>query len=145
MRRSTYPFIGARWSDPGADGALVRADAVTDMQRVTPHGWLVQSASQGGIEYAVTSNGSTTCTCQDATRHGHICKHGYAVLLLRHLRRDVNKPRCRHAYHYVHGEGYAVVRTQGTVEFWPGGRARSLTCDREDVTLGPVVSPAVWR
>ena len=114
----------------------MRADAVTDCTRLT----------QRGTEYAVTSGATTTCTCADAVRHGHLCKHGFAVLLVRALRREANKPRCHLAEHLAYGAGYAVVRRQGQIAFWPGTSHREIRCTPEDLTaFGPVASPPVWR
>src|SRR5262244_3222424 len=90
--------------------ALVRADAVVDMTHFEAHGWHVQSQSTAQTWYHVVSNGTTVCTCKDYERHGHICKHGYAVLLTRAVRREVDKPRCLQAYHWYLGEGYAMER-----------------------------------
>ena len=85
--------------------ALVRADAVVDYAHITPDAWTVQSASDPESRYTVVSNGTTTCTCADYVQRQHLCKHGYAVLLTRALRREVHKPRCRQAYHWYLGEG----------------------------------------
>lgn len=68
--------------------ALALAGAVRDLTHLRPRWYAVQSASDAGIEYDVVSNGQTVCNCQDyelhaTTTNGHICKHGWAVLLVR--------------------------------------------------------------
>jgi hypothetical protein len=125
--------------------ALVRADAVVDMTHVQAYGWQVESQSEPERWYHVVSNGTTTCTCADYVQRQQCCKHGWAVLLLRALRREVNKPRCRQAYHWYLGEGYAMERGQGLVEWRASGTAHGIICTREDVTLGAVEAPGVWR
>jgi len=125
--------------------ALVRADAVTDYADITPYAFTVQSASDPDQRYSVASKETTICTCKDYERHGSTCKHGWAVLLVRAVRREVNKPRCRQAYHWYLGEGYAMLRGGGRVEWRASGTAEGLLCTHDDVTLGAVAAPGVWR
>jgi len=125
--------------------ALVRADAVTDYTHITPYAFTVQSASDPEQRYSVASRSTTVCTCKDYERHLTTCKHGWAVLLTRAVRREVNKPRCRQAYHWYLGEGYAMERGSGLFEWRASGTAHGIMCKRDDVTLGAVEAPGVWR
>jgi SWIM zinc finger len=121
---------------------LVRADAVTDLTHVTPCTWSVTSAANPTQTYTVVSRQTTTCTCPNYAAYGFLpgyaCKHGWAVLLVRALRREANKPRLRHAYHMASGEeGHVRLLGQGRAEFFPGGRKYSFVCQRDELCIGP--------
>jgi hypothetical protein len=120
---------------------LVRAGLVTDMTRALAHTYTVGSEADPETIYAVVSNGETTCTCKDAVYRQSICKHGFAVLLVRSARRDFRPtPRYRHACYLVTGaEGYARTCGDSMIEFHPGGHEKSFEAPRHDFTLGPWV------
>lgn len=128
--------------------SLVLADAVTDLTRMIPHTYTVASQTDPRQHYDVVSNGSTVCQCPDYARHatpegGYLCKHGFAVLLVRAARRDALKPRLRHAYHMASGdEGHCRVLAGGRVVFHPGGHKYSVVCMRDEVCIGPLVNAA---
>src|SRR5262245_16310931 len=129
-----------RYIERGAE--LVRADAVTDMRHLEADTFTVRSAVDPSTLYYVTSNGVTTCDCPDFRSHERLCKHGWAVLLVRAIRKEANRPRLRHGYHMASGEeGYCRRLPQHRAEFWPGGHTYSFVCDRDDVCIGPVVQP----
>jgi SWIM zinc finger len=123
--------------------ALVNADAVTDCQRLLPRLFRVRSASHTDVVYDVVSNGQTTCTCQDYAQHTwsdphYLCKHGFAVLLVRSLQRDVGFNRMVHAYHMASGEeGHARRLVGNRAVFHPGGHKYSVVCDANELCFGP--------
>ena len=126
--------------------ALVFDDAATDMQMVKPRWFTVRSAADPTTLYDVFSNGETVCSCPDYQAHGmagnqYVCKHGWAVLLVRAARREVRSPRLRHAYHMASGEeGHCRHLSDGRVAFYPGGHKYNFVCMREEVCIGPYVN-----
>jgi SWIM zinc finger len=127
--------------------ALVKADAVTDCQRLLPRLFRVRSASHTDVVYDVVSNGQTTCTCQDYAQHTwndphYLCKHGYAVLLVRSLQRDVGFNRMVHAYHMASGEeGHARRLVGNRAVFHPGGHKHGFVCSAAELCFGPPLAP----
>jgi hypothetical protein len=126
--------------------ALVEADAVTDMRRIRPDWFTVRSASNPATVYDVYSRGHTVCTCPDYGRHAidntdYLCKHGWAVLLVRSLQRTVGHTRIVHAHHWYYGEGHARRLVGNRAVFQPGGHVRRFLCDLADLSLGPPVQP----
>jgi hypothetical protein len=126
---------------------LVRADAVTDLTHVTPRTWTVTSAQDPTQTYTVQSAQETSCSCPNYAAYGFLpgyaCKHGWAVLLVRALRREANQPRLRHAYHMQSGEeGHVRLLGAGRAEFFPGGRKYSFVCQRDELCIGPHVQPS---
>src|SRR4029077_18004866 len=124
--------------------ALVETDAVTDMRRVRADWFTVRSASVPALVYNIYSRTHTTCTCQDYARHvindpAFLCKHAYAVLLVRSLQRDVGHSRVVHAYHWYHGEGHARRFGGNRAVFQPGGHARQFICEIDELSLGQPV------
>jgi len=120
--------------------SLVLQDAVSDTTLLAPHTYTVRSQGQPWRQYTVVSNGTTTCTCPDFERHQALCKHGFAVLLVRSARRAALQPRLRHAYHLVSGEeGHCRVLAGGRVVFFPGGHTYAFVCTQDEVCIGPHV------
>lgn len=127
--------------------ALVQADAVEDRTRLRPRWFRVRSSRDPQTTYDVISNGTTTCTCVDYQRHAtetlaYLCKHGWAVLLVRAARRDSQDPRLRRAYHMVRGEeGHCRYLHDGRAVFFPGGHKYSLVCQRNELYIGDFINP----
>jgi hypothetical protein len=125
--------------------ALVEADAVTDRRHVRPHWFTVRSYADPATAYDVVSHGQTTCTCVDYYAHatadnGFLCKHGWAVLLVRSLQREARGQRLVHAYHMASGEeGHGRRLVGGRAVFHPGGHAHSVLCMAEELCFGPPV------
>lgn len=139
---ATHPTSAARI----AKGlALVQADAVQDRTLVRPRWFRVRSSTDPQTEYDVISNGTTTCTCVDAQRHQDdvtfLCKHAWAVLLVRAARRDSHDPRLRHAYHWRGEEGFCRYLHDGRAVFYPGGHKYSFVCQRDELVIGPFLHP----
>jgi hypothetical protein len=111
------------------------------MTRVRPGWWQVRSSDAGAAPYDVMSNGHTACTCPDYTyRNVEICKHGFAVLLVRSARSDMASPKLRRAYHLVRGEeGYCRFLSHDKAMFHPGGHRRGVVCAVADLTVGAYV------
>jgi SWIM zinc finger len=128
--------------------ALVEADAVTDCQRLRPRAFRVRSTSHPATQYDVVSNSHTTCTCQDYLSHvthdvGFLCKHGFAVLLVRSLQHDAWGHKMRHCYHMASGEeGHGRRLVGGRAVFHPGGHAHGFVCMAEELCFGPYLSPS---
>jgi len=120
---------------------LALGDHVTDMTRVKPGWWQVQSAQPTQAPYDVISNGHIMCTCPDHTyRNVPICKHGFAVLLVRSARTDMTSPKLRRAYHLTRGEeGHCRFLPHDKAMFFPGGHRRGVLCDVADLTVGAYV------
>jgi hypothetical protein len=167
---TTFPQATARIA---RGKALVEADAVTDWSHVTPATWHVSSAAGTGEAYTVVSTReATTCTCPDYARHaalpGFFCKHGWAVLLTKALRREMSRATqaawraekraarlaarqavtpapLRHAYHMQSGEeGHVRLLGADRAEFFPGGRKFSFVCMQDELCIGPCV-PSTGR
>lgn len=125
--------------------ALVQANAITDCCRLERGWWTVRSAQRPDALYNVRLvNGARTCTCADyACRGGAdglLCKHLWAVLLVRKARTGYTAPvRRRHAYHLITGEeGHARLSHDGQrAQFWAGGGRRSVWMDAADLQIGP--------
>ena len=128
--------------------ALVEADAVTDMTRIRPHWYTVQSQSDSDTMYNVVSNGATVCDCPDyASRGRHNpefwCKHAMAVLLTRAARRDMHRTviyPLRHAYYgEPHGEVVARELGEGMAMVYPHGIDKpGFRCPKDHVYWGPI-------
>ena len=121
--------------------ALVQADAVTDMTLVAQRLFRVRSSADPTVHNDVVSNGETRCTCADFQRHEALCKHGYAVLLVRAARRDMASPALRQAYHLERGEeGTCRFLANGRAVFHPGGHRFHVECDRRALVIRPSVT-----
>lgn len=125
--------------------ALVLRGLVQQLDPTQPRHFVVGSATGMDVTYTVVSNGTTSCTCPDYRLHHadherYLCKHGWAVLLVRAADRHTQPPRYRHAYHLVDGvEGYAHCLGDGRVQFHPGGRKYGFVCAKEELCIGPFV------
>ena len=120
--------------------ALVQADAVTDMTLVAQRLFRVRSAKDPSVQYDVVSNGETRCTCPDFQQHESLCKHAYAVLLVRAAKRDLASPKLRQAYHLERGEeGTCRFLANGRAVFHPGGHRFHVECDRSALVVRPHV------
>jgi len=125
--------------------SLVLQDRVSDRTQVTPHTYTVESQARPWQHYDVVSNGRTGCQCPDYERHathdnGYLCKHGFAVLLVRSAQREARQHTLRHAYHMASGEeGHARRLVGNRAVFHPGGHAHSVVCAAEELCFGPPV------
>ena len=120
---------------------LVQADAVTDYTSLAT-GWYRVRSQTDPQTYDVTSGAETTCTCPDATYRQALCKHGYAVLLVRAARRERANPVTHLAYNLLTGEhGLCRTVSDGRLHFWPHGSSKRALVAKADLSIGPVMEP----
>ena len=84
-----FPTLAAR-IDAGLQLAL--NGSVEDCTHLRPRWYTVTSRRQPDLYYDVVSNGETVCNCPDyefrATQtNGYVCTHGWAVLLVRWVKK----------------------------------------------------------